>query len=120
METEDTGRAPALRPSTEVVLRLVDVAKSFGDVRAVDGISLDINAGEFFALLGPSGYRKTTCLRLIAGFERPTSGWIWLARRAGPDDPPFSREVNTVFRYYALFPHMSVAGNIGYGLRFRG
>ena len=120
IETEDTGRAPALRPSTEVVLRLVDVAKSFGDVRAVDGISLDINAGEFFALLGPSRSGKTTCLRMIAGFERPTSGWIWLAGRDVTDDPPFAREVNTVFQDYALFPHMSVADNIGYGLRVRG
>ena len=118
--TQDMGRASAPAPSTEVVLRLLDVSKTFSEVQAVDGISLDINAGEFFALLGPSGSGKTTCLRMVAGFERPSSGRIWLAGRDVTDDPPFAREVNTVFQDYALFPHMSVADNIGYGLRVRG
>ncbi|HMC69437.1 MAG TPA: ATP-binding cassette domain-containing protein, partial [Mycobacteriales bacterium] len=120
IDTDDTERAARHEKSTEVVLRLADVAKNFGEVQAVDGISLDIYAGEFFALLGPSGSGKTTCLRMIAGFERPSSGWIWLAGRDVTDDPPFAREVNTVFQDYALFPHMSVADNIGYGLRVRG
>jgi len=120
IDADDTDRAERPEKSTEVVLRLADVAKSFGEVQAVDGISLDIYAGEFFALLGPSGSGKTTCLRMIAGFERPSSGWIWLAGRDVTDDPPFAREVNTVFQDYALFPHMSVADNIGYGLRVRG
>src|SRR3954467_15682663 len=119
METADTGRAPALRPSTEVVLRLGDVAKSFGDVRAVDGISLDIASGEFFALLGPSGSGKTTCLRMIAGFERPTAGRIVLAGRDVTDVAPFDRETNTVFQDYALFPHMTVEQNVAYGLMVR-
>jgi putative spermidine/putrescine transport system ATP-binding protein len=120
IDTEDTeGALPTIK-SPEVVLRLVDVSKSFGDVQAVDGISLDINAGEFFALLGPSGSGKTTCLRMVAGFERPSCGSIWLGGRDVTDDPPFAREVNTVFQDYALFPHMSVADNIGYGLRVRG
>jgi putative spermidine/putrescine transport system ATP-binding protein len=120
IDADDTESAAPRSKATEVVLRLVDVSKSFGDVQAVDGISLDINAGEFFALLGPSGSGKTTCLRMVAGFERPSDGWIWLAGRDVTDDPPFAREVNTVFQDYALFPHMSVADNIGYGLRVRG
>ena len=120
IDTDDKPRGAQSSPSAEVVLRLVDVSKNFGDVQAVDGISLDVHAGEFFALLGPSGSGKTTCLRMVAGFDRPSSGWIWLAGRDVTDDPPFVREVNTVFQDYALFPHMSVADNIGYGLRVRG
>jgi putative spermidine/putrescine transport system ATP-binding protein len=106
-----TGAAPAVA--------LEDVVKRFGDVTAVDGISLDILAGEFFSLLGPSGSGKTTCLRMIAGFEMPTSGMIRLDGRDVSTLPPFARDVNTVFQDYALFPHMTVAENVGYGLMVR-
>jgi putative spermidine/putrescine transport system ATP-binding protein len=105
---------------TNADVRLVEVRKAFGSVVAVDGVSLDVRPGEFFALLGPSGSGKTTCLRMIAGFERPTSGRVMLAGRDVTELAPFQREVNTVFQDYALFPHMSVADNVGYGLRVRG
>jgi putative spermidine/putrescine transport system ATP-binding protein len=101
------------------VLRLEAVTKRFGEVLAVNDVTLDVAPGEFFALLGPSGSGKTTCLRMIAGFERPTAGRIRLGGRDVTVVPPFEREVNTVFQDYALFPHMSVADNIGYGLRVR-
>jgi putative spermidine/putrescine transport system ATP-binding protein len=100
-------------------LSLDDVVKRFDDVVAVDGVTLDIAPGEFFSLLGPSGSGKTTCLRMIAGFEQPTSGRILLGGRDVSDLPPFEREVNTVFQDYALFPHMTVAQNVGYGLMVR-
>jgi putative spermidine/putrescine transport system ATP-binding protein len=95
---------------------LQGVSRHFGDVRAVDDIALDIYDGEFFSLLGPSGSGKTTCLRLIAGFEQPTAGSIQLHGQEVSNIPPYERDVNTVFQDYALFPHMSVADNIGYGL----
>jgi putative spermidine/putrescine transport system ATP-binding protein len=102
-----------------VAVALEDVEKSFGRVVAVAGLSLDIADGEFFSLLGPSGSGKTTTLRLIAGFERPTRGRIRLHGRDVTDLPPFDRDVNTVFQDYALFPHMTVAQNVGYGLMVR-
>jgi putative spermidine/putrescine transport system ATP-binding protein len=105
--------------SAPVAVALADVVKRFGDVVAVDGVSLDIRPGEFFSLLGPSGSGKTTCLRMIAGFEQPTSGRILLDGRDVSDLPPFERDVNTVFQDYALFPHMTVAQNVGYGLMVR-
>jgi putative spermidine/putrescine transport system ATP-binding protein len=98
---------------------LDDVVKRFGDIVAVDGVSLDVRRGEFFSLLGPSGSGKTTCLRIIAGFEQPTSGRVLLEGRDVSDLPPFERDVNTVFQDYALFPHMTVAQNVGYGLMVR-
>jgi len=101
-------------------VRLVGVRKAYGDVVAVDGVDLEIASGEFFTLLGPSGSGKTTTLRLIAGFERPDEGRIELAGRDVTGQPPYSRDVNTVFQDYALFPHMTVAENVGYGLRVRG
>jgi putative spermidine/putrescine transport system ATP-binding protein len=101
-------------------VRLVGVRKSYGDVVAVDDVDLEVASGEFFTLLGPSGSGKTTTLRLIAGFERPDGGRIELAGRDVTRVPPYSRDVNTVFQDYALFPHMSVAENIGYGLRVKG
>jgi putative spermidine/putrescine transport system ATP-binding protein len=103
------------RPATPAV-RLVGVTKTFGVVVAVDAIDLDIVDGEFFALLGPSGSGKTTMLRMIAGFELPTAGAILLQGVDVTHRPPFDRDVNTVFQDYALFPHMTVEQNVGYGL----
>ncbi len=94
----------------------IDVSRHFGEVKAVDRVSLDIVDGEFFTMLGPSGSGKTTCLRLIAGFDTPTSGAIELHGANVTRLPPYEREVNTVFQDYALFPHMSVGDNVGYGL----
>ena len=99
-------------------IQLVDLAKSYGDVEAVRGISLDIPAGEFFSLLGPSGCGKTTTLRMIGGFERPTWGEILLDGVDVAQTPPHKRNVNTVFQSYALFPHLTVGQNVAFGLRF--
>jgi len=99
---------------------LEGLEKRFGDVVAVDGIDLDISDGEFFSLLGPSGSGKTTTLRLIAGFDRPSAGRVRLYGRDVTELAPFEREVNTVFQDYALFPHMTVAQNVAYGLMVRG
>ena len=93
--------------------------KRFGDVVAVDGVDLEVREGEFFSMLGPSGSGKTTCLRMIAGFETPTAGRIALGGRDVTGLAPYEREVNTVFQDYALFPHMTVADNVGYGLMVR-
>jgi putative spermidine/putrescine transport system ATP-binding protein len=93
--------------------------KRFAAVTAVAGIDLDIHDGEFFSMLGPSGSGKTTVLRMIAGFETPTSGRVLLGERDVTDQPPFARDVNTVFQDYALFPHMSVRENVEYGLRVK-
>jgi putative spermidine/putrescine transport system ATP-binding protein len=105
-------------PTTHAV-RLEGVVKRFGDVVAVDGVDLDVREGEFFSMLGPSGSGKTTCLRMIAGFETPTAGRIALGGRDVTGLAPYEREVNTVFQDYALFPHMTVAANVGYGLMVR-
>ena len=100
-------------------IRLVGLQKRFGDVVAVAGIDLDVAEGEFFSMLGPSGSGKTTTLRMIAGFERPSGGRIELHGQEVENLPPYERNVNTVFQDYALFPHMSVADNVGYGLLVR-
>jgi putative spermidine/putrescine transport system ATP-binding protein len=100
-------------------VRLVGVTKRFGDVAAVDGVDLDVGEGEFFSMLGPSGSGKTTCLRMIAGFEAPTSGRIELGARDVTGLAPYERDVNTVFQDYALFPHMTVQDNVEYGLRVK-
>jgi putative spermidine/putrescine transport system ATP-binding protein len=100
-------------------VRMEGVVKRFGDVVAVDGVDLDVREGEFFSMLGPSGSGKTTCLRMIAGFESPTRGRIYLGGRDVSTLAPYEREVNTVFQDYALFPHMTVADNVGYGLMVR-
>ena len=101
-------------------VRVEGIRKSYGDVVAVDTVDLTVGEGEFFTLLGPSGSGKTTTLRIIAGFEQPDTGRVLL----GGDDitmqPPYSRDVNTVFQDYALFPHMTVADNVGYGLKVKG
>ena len=101
-------------------VRLVDLSKRFGEVTAVDGITLDIAGGEFFSLLGPSGCGKTTTLRLIAGFEQPTIGTIVLDGVDMARIPPHRRNVNTVFQSYALFPFLSVEDNVAFGLRYKG
>src|SRR6266571_5970081 len=103
----------------KAALRLKGVRKNYGQVVAVAGVDLVVDEGEFFTLLGPSGSGKTTLLRLIAGFERPDVGRIELGGRDVTNLPPYARDTNTVFQDYALFPHMSVAQNIGYGLRIK-
>ena len=101
----------------EVDVRLERVTKRFGDVVAVDDLSLDIAEGEFFSMLGPSGCGKTTTLRMIGGFEDPTLGTVYLGGRDVTDLPPYRRDVNTVFQSYALFPHLNVMENVAFGLR---
>ena len=101
-------------------IRLVDLEKRFRDVVAVDRVSLRIESGEFFSLLGPSGCGKTTTLRMIGGFEPPTSGRIELRGRDITRDPPDKRPVNMVFQHYALFPHLDVGDNVAFGLRRKG
>ena len=100
-------------------IRLESLVKSFGDVNAVDGIDLDMPPGEFFTMVGPSGCGKTTTLRMIAGFERPTSGRIVLDGEDVAQTPPHRRNVNTVFQSYALFPHLNVADNVAFGLKYK-
>ena len=104
----------------EVDVRLVDVVKKFGDQVAVDHINLEVRDGEFFSLLGPSGCGKTTTLRMIGGFEAPTSGLIELKGQDVTWLPAYKRNVNTVFQNYALFPHLSIFENVAFGLRRRG
>jgi spermidine/putrescine transport system ATP-binding protein len=103
----------------EVDVRLERVSKLFNGTIAVNDLSLDILEGEFFSLLGPSGCGKTTTLRMIGGFEEPSSGTVYLGGRDVTDLPPYKRDVNTVFQSYGLFPHMTVAENVAYGLRQR-
>lgn len=105
---------------TQTAVSFCNVSRHYGPVKAVDDVSLDILGGEFFAMLGPSGSGKTTCLRLIAGFEQPTSGSISIFNQQMMDVPPYRRQVNTVFQDYALFPHLNVADNVAYGLMIRG
>ena len=105
--------------SETVGVTLEGVSKRFGDVDAVRNVSVDVGAGEFFSLLGPSGCGKTTSLRMIAGFERADEGRILLGQEDVTEVPPHRRPVNTVFQSYALFPHLNVAENVGFGLRFQ-
>src|SRR6186713_3734387 len=101
----------------DIDVRLERVTKAFGDAVAVDDLSLDISEGEFFSMLGPSGCGKTTTLRMIGGFEDPTRGTVYLGGRDVTDDPPYKRDVNTVFQSYALFPHLDVYENVAFGLK---
>lgn len=106
-------------PSPSIAVRFEHVSRHFGEVRAVDDVSFSILDGEFFTMLGPSGSGKTTCLRMVAGFDQPTSGHIILHDHDVSRRPPYERDVNTVFQDYALFPHMSVADNVAYGLMIK-
>jgi spermidine/putrescine transport system ATP-binding protein len=112
--------AVAEAPAATADIRLERVTKRFEAVVAVDDLSLEIECGSFFALLGPSGCGKTTTLRMIGGFEEPSSGRILLGDRDVVGLPPYRRDVNTVFQSYALFPHLSIAENVAFGLRRRG
>ncbi len=116
MGPEEGVAATPAAASEEVDVRLSGVRKVYGEVVAVDHVDLDIRRGEFFTLLGASGSGKTTCLRMIAGFERPDEGAVSLGGREVTALPPAERDVNTVFQDYALFPHMRVADNVAYGL----
>jgi putative spermidine/putrescine transport system ATP-binding protein len=120
MTNAGTDGGQAAEPARQTAVDLRGLTRRFGNVTAVDDIDLQIRDGEFFSMLGPSGSGKTTVLRMIAGFESPDAGSVWLdgvdvTRRA-----PFERDVNTVFQDYALFPHMNVRDNVAYGLRVRG
>ena len=105
--------------ASDFAVEMQDVVKTFGETIAVDHVSLAVRQQEFFAMLGPSGCGKTTSLRMIAGFERPTSGHVLINGRDVGDTPPFQRNVNTVFQSYALFPHMTVEQNVGFGLEMK-
>ena len=120
MATQALRRAEQEDPATAPAVRLSGIRRAYGDVVAVDGVDLDIAAGEFFTMLGPSGSGKTTTLRVIAGFERPDAGHVELAGIDVTRVAPSERDVNTVFQDYALFPHMTVLENVEYGLRVRG
>ena len=106
-------------PEKSIAVSFRAVSRHYGAVKAVDDVSFDILDGEFFAMLGPSGSGKTTCLRLIAGFEQPTGGSVAIHGKDMAGVPPYDRDVNTVFQDYALFPHMTVAENVAYGLMIR-
>jgi putative spermidine/putrescine transport system ATP-binding protein len=112
-------RAPADHVTALPAVQLEALTKRYGEVEAVAGIDLRIADGEFFSMLGPSGSGKTTTLRMIAGFEQPSSGRVLLHGRDVTGVPPFERDVNTVFQDYALFPHMTVGDNVAYGLTVR-
>jgi spermidine/putrescine transport system ATP-binding protein len=118
------GAGPQVSSPADVAIELRSVSKVFGRgetaVHALDDVSIAIRANEFFTLLGPSGCGKTTLLRLIAGFEHPTQGTILLQGEDISEQPPYRRRINTVFQSYALFPHLSVEDNIGFGLDMLG
>src|SRR6058998_3116477 len=123
MGAEDPSRVPRSEPPGDKkrtpALRLDGIRKNYGTVAAVAGVDLVVDEGEFFTLLGPSGSGKTSLLRLIAGFERPDAGQIELGGKDVTAVPPYARATNTVFQDYALFPHMTVAANVEYGLKVR-
>src|ERR1051325_2760025 len=112
--------SPPAEPARRPLVQFDTVSKRFGAVAAVDSVLLDIYEGEFFALLGPSGCGKTTLLRILAGFEQPSEGRILLDGQNLAGVPPHRRPVNMMFQSYALFPHLTVAGNIAFGLKQEG
>ena len=114
------GEPPGPAAGAPAAVALDGIRKTYGDVVAIEQLSLQVRPGEFFTLLGPSGSGKTTTLRVIAGFELADSGTVWLDGSEVTSTPPYERAVNTVFQDYALFPHMSVLDNVAYGLRVRG
>ncbi|PRB16473.1 ABC transporter ATP-binding protein [Microbacterium sp. MYb62] len=118
-DTTRTSTATIDAPTITGAVRLDGVTKRYGTATAVDDLSLDVQPGEFLSLLGPSGCGKTTTLRMIAGFEYPDAGDILISGRSVLNLPPYRREVNTVFQAYALFPHLTVAENVAYGLQQR-
>ncbi len=115
--TSSVANKPTTKTLGKVLLKIERVSKLFDDVRAVDDVSLDINQGEIFALLGGSGSGKSTLLRMLAGFEKPSEGRIYLDGVDITDMPPHERPINMMFQSYALFPHMSVEQNIAFGLK---
>jgi ABC-type Fe3+/spermidine/putrescine transport system ATPase subunit len=117
LQTTTTTDSAGFVAGREPLLEIRAVAKRFGSVEVLRRISLNIDQGEFLTILGASGSGKTTLLRLVAGFERPDEGEIWMAGRRLDTLPPYQRPVNTVFQHYALFPHLSVSENVAYGLR---
>jgi spermidine/putrescine transport system ATP-binding protein len=119
MNSSAASSAHAAAPAGGVLLEIRGVAKRFGARQVLNDISLNIAAGEFITLLGESGSGKTTLLRLVAGFEQPTAGEIWMSGERLDTIPPYKRRVNTVFQHYALFPHLSVRENVAYGLRVK-
>lgn len=119
-ERKTAQKSPPVEAGRNVAVRLSGVTKSFGEFAAVDDVSLDIHEGEFFSLLGPSGCGKTTTLRMIAGFEEPTSGEISVDGEQVQGVPPYKRPVNTVFQSYAIFPHLDVFDNVAFGLKRAG
>ncbi|QYG13187.1 ABC transporter ATP-binding protein [Microbacterium sp. PAMC22086] len=118
-DTTRTSTATLDAPATTGAVRIDGVTKRYGAATAVDDLNLDVQPGEFLSLLGPSGCGKTTTLRMIAGFEFPDAGDILISGRSVLNLPPYRREVNTVFQAYALFPHLTVAENVAYGLQQR-
>src|SRR5438034_3203633 len=115
--TAGAGTARGRSAGGVPAVRLTGVRRVYGQLAAVAGVDLEVAEGEFFTMLGPSGSGKTTLLRLIAGFERPDAGSVELAGVDVTREPPYARNVNTVFQDYALFPHMDVLENVEYGLR---
>jgi putative spermidine/putrescine transport system ATP-binding protein len=103
-----------------IAVEFSNISRHYGNIKAVDNVSVTVAEGEFFSMLGPSGSGKTTCLRLIAGFEQPSAGSIRIFGKEAAGTPPYERAVNTVFQDYALFPHMNVLNNVAYGLRVKG
>jgi len=114
--TTEPGIASKNQPGSASLLSIRSVAKHFGKNIVLRDISLEIAEGEFLTILGESGSGKTTLLRILAGFEHPTSGEVWMQGERLDTEPPYRRRVNTVFQHYALFPHMTVEQNVGYGL----
>src|SRR5271157_830056 len=114
--TSESAVATSSQPSSASLLSIRSVAKHFGKNIVLRDISLEIAEGEFLTILGESGSGKTTLLRILAGFEHPTGGEVWMQGERLDTEPPYRRRVNTVFQHYALFPHMTVEQNVGYGL----